>query len=172
MKARTGQPASPLFRVVVGYEDYACGLRAMELYRRHLPEWENETEFRVCLWKFEPLGVPSLLDKAVSDALEANLIIVSLDGGRPLPVEARAWIETWRGQKLCEPAALALLINPDQRAHSCARSLRAYLETVARNAAIDFIAPELRAPAPLLLTDAPYSPRPLACAHDAWGINE
>jgi len=77
MKMRKALPDQP-FTVVVAYEEYDSGLRALELYHRILAHWAEAVDFRLIIWKFEPLGIPTLLAKATDDAIHADLILVSL----------------------------------------------------------------------------------------------
>jgi len=136
MKMRKALPDQP-FTVVVAYEEYDSGLRALELYHRILAHWAEAVDFRLIIWKFEPLGIPSLLAKATDDAIHADLILVSLSGNHALPSEAAAWISGWRDKTVRGPA-LALLLDAQYHAKLHAREILAFLRAVAHHSGLPF----------------------------------
>jgi hypothetical protein len=160
------------FSAVIAYEDFQCGVRAMESFALLLQEIDP-AEHSVKVWKFEPLGIPQLLADAVEDAISADLLIVSLRGDRPLPLEARQWIEGWRSLKPRMDAALLMVIDPCSRQTCTSLLAGGYLETVAAGCGLQFFSspPALTAgqrfSAPVITRTA-LSP----VSYDSWGLNE
>jgi len=130
--------ASEAFRVVVGYEDYASGVRAMQLYN-HILEVCDESELQLNVWKFEPLGMIKLREAAAAEAVHADLVLISVRGDRVLPKEATDWIESWIHLKSTITSALGLLLDQQFVSHSNAEHTRRYLQELTSEAGIDFI---------------------------------
>ena len=176
MQTRKSLPAQP-FTVVVAYEDYACGLRGLELHQRILARWADKVDFRLIIWKFEPLGVPSLLTKAIQDALSADLIVISLGGNHPLPAEATRWISGLR-QKTVKETALALLVDAEHQSTSHAAQALALLSEVASCSGMPFFS-SMQSPSQRPRLHPSFSGNELlhTALHcdeyqDHWGLNE
>jgi len=131
--------ANQAFRVVVGYEDYSSGLRAMQLYNHILETWDEPSEFQFNLWKFEPLGLEKLRQAAAAEAMNADLVLISIRGDRRLAEEAREWLDSWIHSKACRTSALGLIVDPQFHSHPNAGLARNYLEGLTAEAGIDFI---------------------------------
>jgi len=114
----------------VGYEDSASRLRALELHKRLVASLSDSFDLRLVLWKFEPLGLETMLVKATRDAINADLILVSLSGTHPLPPEAATWIAQWNG-RMVKDSAIALLLDPKHERSVEARKLVNVLKGVA-----------------------------------------
>lgn len=72
--AASGKPAvRDAFRVVIVYEDYPAGRRAMAAYRRLSPHFDREFDFSVIAWSFKVLRYARLNQEAVQDAANAAL---------------------------------------------------------------------------------------------------
>lgn len=136
MKANESDERQP-FTMVVGYECYAAGVRALELHQRLLARWSDCLDVRLIVWKFEPLGIPALLQKATEDAINADLIVISLTGNHALPPEASTWLNCWRRKNKKCPA-LALLLDAEYRATEHAQNISALLREVAAESKLPF----------------------------------
>ena len=127
------------FRVVVGYEDYSSGLRAMQLYNHILELWDEPSELQLNLWKFEPLGLDKLRHAAAAEAARADMILISIRGDHRLPKEGIDWIERWMGSKRRKTSALGLIVDSEFLSHPNAELTRRYLEDITLEAGVDFI---------------------------------
>jgi hypothetical protein len=107
------------------------------LHQRILACWADKVDFRLVIWKFEPLGVPTLLTKAIGDAAGADLIIVSLTGNHPLPFEARAWVAGWES-KIGKDSALALIVDGEHRQTGDAKAVYNFFRDAAEQSGISF----------------------------------
>jgi len=130
--------ASEAFRVVVGYEDYASGVRVMQLYN-HILEVCDESELQLNVWKFELLGMIKFREVAAVEVVHADLVLISVRGDRVLPKEATDWIESWIHLKSTMTSALGLLLDQQFVSHSNAEHTRRYLQELTSEAGIDFI---------------------------------
>ncbi|HLX70734.1 MAG TPA: hypothetical protein VKV04_13990 [Verrucomicrobiae bacterium] len=85
--------ASP-FNVVIAYEDFETGKRAMKVYNYIVEHLSDKYLFQNQMWKFEVLAVAKLRQMAVKDASAADIVIVSTHGTNELPAEAASWIKS------------------------------------------------------------------------------
>ena len=129
----------PNFRVVVGYEDYPSGVRAIDLYNRIIRRWGEPDELQFNLWKFEPLGVDALRETAAVEALAADLVLISIRGDHSLPSEAHHWLQTWIHLKEPGSCALALLVDDRNRVHENALKTRLYLHDIVSKCGLEFL---------------------------------
>lgn len=162
---------------MIGYEDLACGLRAMDVHRRSVEAVVGDCKVRI--WKFEPLGISDVFAEAAKDIAEADVIIISIAGDRPLPVEAVQWLD-WCGKERTNPdGALLFVIDPEHEREAAASLACEFLERVSKSANLQFFAP------PACVRKAPSS-RDVAgfhnsivgeavlhsSRHECWGLNE
>ena len=131
------EPRLP-FELVVAYEDEITRSRAIALYENLAGHLNNDHEVRYSWWKFHFLYDPALLKRAITAAIDADLIIVALrDAGEP-PWIARNWIEKWLAGKGRRDGALVALVEgaPSIRFEDCA--MLGYLNSVADRARMNF----------------------------------
>ena len=164
-------------RVVIGYEDLACGLRAMEVYRRSVEAVVGGCEAKI--WKFEPLGIPDVFAEASRDIVEADVVIVSIAGDRPLPFEAVQWLD-WCGKERTNPdGALLFVIDPAHELEAAASLACEFLQRIAKRANLQFFAPpacvhEVQSPGDVagfhnsIVGEAVLH----SSRHECWGLNE
>lgn len=172
----------PVFRVVMAYDDFAAGKRAMDTCNFLVSQFEGEIELRSSMWKFDVLRSTKLSQIAADEAVEADVIIVAnaKDGG--LPEEVKEWVNGWVERKRGPAAALVALLDftgDDARESNLAH---AFLKGAATAAKIDFLSQEIRSASgtmrPVSSTAFPDWPLPPADppAHrpspEAWGIND
>ena len=163
-------------RVVIGYEDLDSGIRAMDMYKRVLESIIGSCELKI--WKFEPLGLPELLAEAISDVAAADVLIISVAGDRPLPLEAVEWVEACA--ELANPqAAILFVTHPDKQDQPAAALASTYLKDVAQKRSASYFTHT-----PLAARTGPrdnicgFQNRTVGHAvlhsdrHDRWGLNE
>ena len=131
------EPKFP-FDLVIAYEDHATRDRAMLLYDRVAQQLLNDYDFQCAWWKLDHLREPSLMEQAVDDAVQANMIIVSLHAGRALPKIAMDWMDAWAPGKVGNKSALVALLSMSGPGNDVAQGRQAYLQQVARRARMDF----------------------------------
>ncbi len=129
---------SPLFHVLVVYEDFAAGRQANETCSFLLSQLGDEFELRRGMWKFEILGNPELARIAAAEALEADVIIVAVHESSLLPVEVTGWIEHWLPLRDERTTALIALIDGCVDPMGVVPPVYAYLQKVAAAANMDF----------------------------------
>jgi hypothetical protein len=135
--------ASP-FRVVIAYDDFTSGKRAMSTVGFLEQRMARGTELRTSMWKFDVLRSAKLHQMAVEDAVEADVIIVASAQNGGLSEEARSWVNGWVAKKRGQTAALIALL--DFTGENMVEPAFAYsfLQGAAARARIDFLPQEIR----------------------------
>ena len=125
---------NPAFNVVIAYEDFETGKRAMKTYDYLVQHLGEECTFKNQMWKFEVLALPKLREMAVKDASTADIIIVSAHGPDVLGYAVRDWVERWLAEER-NAIALVGLFDSDSYFENPARR---YLAETARRANLEF----------------------------------
>jgi hypothetical protein len=178
-----GVEPAPELSVVIAYEDLETGKHALNTYNYLAENLGKDSRLAQNMWKFGVLGIQKLREMAARDAAEADIIIISSQGGGGLPVPVRAWIDQWLASG-ARPLALVALFDCSS-SHS--RGVRTYLAEVASRAGIAFFSQPGHPETPLeKLTEIPIPERinghrtldTLAVTVQSevriprWGINE
>jgi hypothetical protein len=131
------EPKFP-FDLVIAYEDHATRDRAMLLYDRIAQQLLDDYDFQCAWWKLDHLREPSLMEQAIDDAVQANMIIVSLHAGQAMPKPATDWLSAWAPNKVGNKSAMVALLNAGGETAQSPHSRQACLHRVARQARMDF----------------------------------
>ena len=131
----SAQDESPPLNVCIAYEDFETGKRAMKTYNYLVEHLGHECHFANQMWKFDVLSVPKLREMAVKDAAAAQIVIVAGQGNNPLPIQVKAWIESWMSQAGHAVALVGLFEDLSEFSESPARD---YLASVARRGDMEF----------------------------------
>jgi uncharacterized protein YozE (UPF0346 family) len=135
---------NPVFNVVIAYEDFDTGKHAKETYDFLVHNLGHECRFSNQMWKFDVLGVPKLREMAAKDAQTADIIIISCHGAHDLPVDVRAWINSWVQNGTNAIALVTLFANESPLGES--QYLRAYIADVANRGQMEWFAQPSNSP--------------------------
>jgi len=125
--------------VVIVYEDFSLGRRAMEAYNFMVAELGRVFEFSNSMWKFDLLQNEKLSEIAAGDAAQAGLIIVAARGGQSIPPELENWCESWIPHRRELTGAVAALIDQRGGKSGPGSPVFDYLKNVADRAGMDFL---------------------------------
>jgi len=173
------------FDLVVAYEDTDTRNRALHLYDHLAQQLLDDYDFQCSWWKFDHLTNHALCEQATEAAVDANMVILSLNARRELAPAHKTWMEGWVPRRAHRKAALVTLIAGAGQPERDTPSMLAYLQNAARLAHMDFFPHSFDLPKPTLQ----WSPDPLAerarvvtpflqdSLHQTlsiprWGINE
>jgi len=174
---------TPLFNVVIVYEDFDSGRNARRVHDFLAEQLGHDCQLSTHMWKLEVLGIPNLRDLAVRDATAADIIIVAYHGGNPLPWEFKSWTALWSTHNH-HPLALVALYDTQDGFEKDAAKNRDYLAMLASRAGMEFFSQAESAPIPqsrripgaLQPNARGIAPRVIAAQHESaiprWGINE
>ena len=125
-------------KVLIAYEDFATGQRAMKLCERLINNLGHDFQFRTCFWKFDILCLPKLKPIASQDAFHADVVIISTYWRDDLPAQVKSWMTSWPGKAPRHPQALVGLLCGDSDQSQNDSPARAFLEGFARNGRLAF----------------------------------
>jgi hypothetical protein len=100
--------------VLVAYEDFAAGTRAMAMLKRVGNQCGRQARLIHTMWRFDVLSDASYFELAVSEALAADIIVISAREGKSLPQRIREWISHWLLMKIRRPVALVATLDYPQ----------------------------------------------------------
>jgi len=123
--------------IVTFFEDVTTGKRGKQVYYYLASRLGTEFEFNHQVWKLDVLATPSLRELAAKDAAEADILIVSVRGDRPLAPETKSWLDVWVAQH-GTPIALVALFDPRFKESETAIATRQYLEGLSQAGQMDF----------------------------------
>jgi hypothetical protein len=131
------EPKFP-FDLVVAYEDLQTRNRALHLYDHLAQQLLDDYDFQCSWWKFDHLINRTLCQQAADAAVDANMVIISMQARPELLPSHQAWLEEWLPRRPHRKSALvALIAGADERAQEAERMLT-YLRRAARLAHMDF----------------------------------
>jgi hypothetical protein len=126
------------FKIAVVYQDKVTQSWAMQLC--HPVEEKFGREYVQNTWyEVNSLGDPEMLLEAVSTALSADVIVISVYAADELPPELCTWIDVWLPRRLSRAGALAALIGVAGEPAPTAIRTQEYLQAVARRGQLDFL---------------------------------
>lgn len=183
----TGLETSPSFNVVIAYEDLEAGKQAKKTYDFLVHNLANECRCSNQMWKFEVMSIPKLREMAASDAIAADIVIISSGQAGRLSADVKSWLEQWMAAK---PNVIALVFLYEKSDDCDIRidATQAYLAESARQAHLEFFAQPYRSLSKEVMASDPRLPLPPAAdisfpaaftdmahrelSYPRWGINE
>lgn len=130
--------STPVFNVLIAYEDFETGKHAKETYDFLAENLGKECQLTNQMWKFDVLSIPKLREIAVRDATMADIILIGCHGEQ-LPDYVVKWTESWLMEGTHALALVALIAQPDLQSEGT-KNLKNYLADVARRGHMEFFA--------------------------------
>jgi hypothetical protein len=90
--------AAPL-RVVIAYGDIPAGRRAMNLLTQMLQRETNTVHLIPALWRFDLLEDPDWCERALADAVAADLLILATSKPHSIPTGVDRWVSALLSQR-------------------------------------------------------------------------
>ena len=90
------------------YEESECARKASVLLGRATFRADGATRWNVKPWRLDWMIVPLLAEEALSDAIEAHLIMLAVREPANVPFWLVTWLEEWARRRQVEDAALAV----------------------------------------------------------------
>jgi len=145
--------------IMVLYPDPQCLAWAREVCDR-VPGLIGPEAARSTWWKIGDLNSPAVLAGAVSTAMRADVIVVSLYAAEVPPLPFCIWVDAWLPHRPRVAGVLLALVARAGRPVSNSDRVREYLRVVARQARLDFLIEER------MMAATPFTRRaaPQACS--------
>ena len=137
--AACGQADAPMVNVALAYEDAPAGSRALRIFQDLFDASSEPFELNMHnAWKFDFLRIKRLRESAIAETVRADLVIISMSDGSPLPTPVKTWIEASLEQREGDPGALVLLHEANGSGGLNLSPAETYLAGCARHSGMDF----------------------------------
>jgi hypothetical protein len=133
------------FGIAVIYEDALTQQWAQAKCRR-TRQLVGADYVRSTWWELDFLSQPRVNSAALSSALTADILIVSLYASERVPFALSAWLEVLFAKRVQAPGVLVALIGRPQPAAAGPSAVAEYLYRVAAKANFDFLPEEILLP--------------------------
>jgi hypothetical protein len=177
------------FKIILLHDDQVACLHGAAVLERLAGQLEEECDkLNTETWKFEALRQPVARDQAAYRIREANMIIISANGGEELPEYIKHWIEDILYQRRDRETAIVALLSREPAPDCELPRLGNYLRALAEKSGLDFFCNQGAGPTRLEPLPEPVRPPvPSASAAgfapwndvvprdsglDGWGIND
>jgi hypothetical protein len=137
--------------VVLLYEDTRTKEWASEVGQR-IESLVGRESVRSTWWNIHDLSEPAVLAGAVSTALRADVLVISVHAADGLPLPFYIWVKAWVPHRPRVAGALVALIGLPETLTSRSDHARDFLRAVARHCRLDFLIGERRLPVEDCLT--------------------
>jgi hypothetical protein len=120
------------------YEDVVTREWAVQSYHR-AAQLAGEEQVQKKWYDVNALGDPALLREAVSSALRADVIVVSVYAAEELPLNLYVWVAAWLPRRFSRVGAMAAMVGVHEPEDSHSVRTIEYLQAVARKAQLEFV---------------------------------
>ena len=127
------------FKMFVAYEDRSAFGRAKSIQRELARRCHAELLIEDNCWNFALLSHPRLREHAVSEAGEADMVVISAQGSAEVSPHLQSWIKRWLAQQRNPQTALVLLLDPESAVSSDQPAISRLLRRLAAQAGIEFL---------------------------------
>lgn len=154
IKAAVSPAENPL-KVAVVFQDALTRSWVSELCERARQLLGTDT-VRCTGWKLSDLGKSVVFADAVLDALQADVIVVSIHSAAELPDDLCVWIEAWLPHRSPQAGALVALLGVPETPFALSSLAQQHLRAVARRGGLDLLLEERNLPVePLTFSSGP-----------------
>jgi hypothetical protein len=100
-------------RVLILYEDFPCGVQAMEMVKQLRERQAPGSRPEVKIWRFDVLGIPSVREAVANAASDAELLIIAAheSGTEEFPAALNAWFDRWLEHRNSQMTVLVGLLD-------------------------------------------------------------
>ena len=139
--SRDGQSARPALSVVAIYNDFYAGVRAQEAMQWLKLSLGYDLEVATSLWSFKSLERLDVRSMAIHRAASADVIIIAMSDGDPVPNHIERWMDSCLQQQQNGGRSVLVAIHDDvlSEDEDQTTSLCAYIERQAARWQTEFI---------------------------------
>ena len=132
---------STTINVLIAYEDVPAGQHAMRILADLARKSEDDLELHPKLWRFDLLADPEWWTSALTDAVNADMLIISTSGASGLPTAVEDWVNACLAQMRGTSAAVIALLGTADHADRPSSPRFQFVQRAANEAELDFFAP-------------------------------
>jgi hypothetical protein len=136
---RAAFAAPPEFRLLLAWDDFASGRRAVCFLERLVDEFGRMFTFVPSFLRFEDLRQPHVAQQMEDQAAEADLVVIAACGDAELPLLVKDWIRKLGAEKEHSDGALVALLSPGESGFVNDRPVHWHLSEAARRSGRKFL---------------------------------
>lgn len=154
-------------RVVIAYGDLAAGKRAMGLIANLEYTVGCDFQLHVQPWSFDLLADSNWREVALVEVINSDILIITTSSSNAIPLDVREWVGSALSRKGGTHAAVVALVGTEEDRGGPDSTLYRYIQTVARQAGLDFFAPTAK-PEPYWAHDVTQDPAERVASVSDW----
>jgi hypothetical protein len=105
-------------KAIIIYDDFELATKANGILGHAMQHADKTAQWQVKPWRVNLLTLAGIADAALSEAVDAHLIVLALRQSESLPACLRGWLEQWVVRRQVQDAALALWDGENGGMHS------------------------------------------------------
>jgi len=135
------QRENPSCNVLIAYDHATAGLRAMRIFAKLAEDQRGECSFQVRVWRLDLLDDPVWGKAAKSDAMNSDMLVISIESEADLPEGVRGWLTACLSQKSGGSGAVIALFGPEEDEDDPNSPRLKFVKNAAEKAGLHFFAP-------------------------------
>jgi hypothetical protein len=103
------QPQNLTMKALIIYDDYYSAVKANATLQHSAHKADCAVQWNIRPWRVDMLKFPPTADEALTEALDAHLIVFAGHSAQALPFWLEGWLEQWAKYRRIKDAALAVV---------------------------------------------------------------
>ncbi len=172
-------------KALIIYDDFTSAAKANAALQRSAHHLDMSIKWNVRPWRLDMLKFPPTAEEALTEAMDAHLIVFAGLTPRPLPSWLQDWLEHWAKCRRIDEAALAVIEEGTK--HTSSSSAMSEISQFAERRGLGFIVSDVTAvetglsfsvhsvpeyKMPLLSIQPSHASMSAHDSYHKWGIND
>lgn len=124
-------------KALIIYDDFPCAANTNAMLHQAAHHADATVKCDVRPWRLNMLKLPPTADEALSDAVDAHLVVFAICRTPSLPAWLKVWLEQWAARRRTSDAALAIIDGGNANASIASATIE--LSEFARRHGLSFI---------------------------------
>src|SRR5882757_4043633 len=103
------QPQDPTMKALIIYDDFDSAFKANATLQHSAQKADCAVQWNIRPWRVDLLKFPPTADEALTEALDAHLIVFAGHSAQSFPVWLERWLEQWAKYRRIKDALLAVV---------------------------------------------------------------
>src|SRR6267378_5802818 len=117
---KLNQPQDSTMKALIIYDDFDSAAKANTTLQHSAHKADFTVQWNIRPWRVDLLKFPPTADEALTEALDAHLIVFAGRSAQSLPFWLERWLEQWAKHRRVKDAALAVASAGSSKAISSA----------------------------------------------------
>jgi hypothetical protein len=103
------QPQDSTMKALIIYDDFYSAIKANATLQHSAHKADFAVQWNIRPWRVDLLKFPPTADEALTEALDAHLVVFASHSAQSLPFWLERWLEQWVKHRRIKDAALAVV---------------------------------------------------------------